>query len=104
MIVYEYDRYWSMKRNKESFEIAEYIQSIKGNTPCTDCKESYPYWVMDFDHITGKKLFNISQYQNKTHTLEMIKKEVSKCEVVCSNCHRNRTHIRLIESKNKKAS
>jgi hypothetical protein len=59
---------------------------------------------MDFDHVTGKKLFNISQYQNKTHTLEMIKKEVSKCEVVCSNCHRARTHMRLIESKTKKAS
>jgi hypothetical protein len=93
-----------MKRNKESFEIAEYIQSIKHNVPCTDCKKIYPYWVMDFDHITGKKLFNISQYQSKTHTLEMIKKEVSKCEVVCSNCHRERTYRRMAESKSRKAS
>ncbi len=53
---------------------------------------------MDFDHVRGKKRFNISQYSNKVVSLEVVKEEVAKCEIVCSNCHRHRTHVRYIEN------
>jgi ssDNA-binding Zn-finger/Zn-ribbon topoisomerase 1 len=94
----------SLTKNKQKQVIADYLQKIKSKTPCSDCQLKYSYWIMDFDHVYGKKLFNIAQYQNKTYTLEMIKEEVAKCEIVCSNCHRHRTHMRLIESKKSKAS
>ena len=57
--------------------------------PCADCGVFYPYYVMDFDHINGDKVDNVSQL-NK-FTLEKLRAEIAKCEVVCSNCHRERT-------------
>jgi hypothetical protein len=72
----------------------EYIKHIK-NVPCTDCKERYPAYVMQFDHVKGRKGFTIgSQYMNKT--MIQIKNEIAKCEVVCANCHAERTHKRRV--------
>ncbi len=56
--------------------------------PCTDCKKCYPHYVMDFDHI-GTKNCNVSSL--KYGSLERLKAEISLCELVCSNCHRERT-------------
>ena len=81
------------KRNK----IRAYIQDYKQSHSCTDCKENYPYWMMDFDHL-GDKKFNISNFQTKNTTLKAIQNEIQKCDVVCANCHRNRTYLRLIKS------
>lgn len=73
--------------------IAKYVQHLKQVTPCADCGEDYPYWIMEFDHL-GDKLFNISAASRRGHTLEQIKEEITKCEIVCANCHKNRTHTR----------
>jgi hypothetical protein len=64
------------------------LNSIK-SVPCLDCKKNFPPYVMDFDHVKGTKKFSIGS--EKTHALDTIKKEIEKCEVVCSNCHRIRT-------------
>lgn len=66
------------------------IREIK-NRPCADCNESYPYYVMDFDHrdpsvkvdFVGRLL---------TGSLKKLMSEIEKCDVVCANCHRERTH------------
>jgi transcriptional antiterminator len=81
------------RRNK----IVKFIQEYKQNNPCTDCGENYPYWIMEFDHLDDK-LFNVSSFRQKTESLEEVKKEIAKCELVCSNCHKNRTHFRLVSS------
>jgi hypothetical protein len=63
--------------------------------PCADCEETYPYYVMQFDHMPGtKKLFNIGaeKYQ---HTYNKVIREIEKCEVVCANCHAIRTWERV---------
>lgn len=74
-------------------EVKKYIQSIKQESVCTDCKENYPFWIMEFDHL-GDKEFNICAWYNSTGSLEKVRQEIEKCEVVCANCHRNRTHSR----------
>lgn len=51
---------------------------------------------MDFDHV-GEKTFNISQARWVAGRRKL-EKEVANCEVVCSNCHRERTHKRSISS------
>lgn len=61
--------------------------------PCADCGHSYPHFVMDFDHLDNKK-FSISGSQ-KRYSFDRIKEEISKCELVCANCHRIRTQGRI---------
>jgi hypothetical protein len=45
---------------------------------------------MDFDHIHGEKTGNISAMSRKKGILQL-QEELSKCELVCANCHRERT-------------
>jgi hypothetical protein len=79
---------WQKERAKR---IKEEVDEIKSR-PCADCGVQYPPHVMDFDHIGDDKAFNISRMYS--HSREAIMKEIQKCEVVCSNCHRIRTHAR----------
>jgi hypothetical protein len=82
------------KRYRE--EIRKYVQDIKENTPCADCGKKYPYYVMDFDHL-GDKEFDIN-YLTATGRCGKLRDEIKKCEVVCANCHRIRTHNRASTS------
>lgn len=59
--------------------------------PCADCGVQYPYYVMDFDHVRGTKLFNIGEGATNFGQ-ERLLAEIEKCDVVCANCHRERTH------------
>jgi transposase len=83
-------------RDKRS-KIRKLIQETKHNKPCADCKEKYPYWIMEFDHL-GDKLFEMSEFHHSTCDIEKVKKEINKCEIVCSNCHKNRTYKRQMKS------
>ena len=73
--------------------LAQYIRDLKEKSPCLDCKEYYPYYVMDFDHVRGKKQANVMELI-PTLSKKRIDQEIAKCEIVCSNCHRIRTHKR----------
>lgn len=67
--------------------------SLKEGQPCVDCGQVFPPCCMDWDHVRGEKCFNVSQaaiFKSKEVTL----REISKCELVCANCHRIRTHRR----------
>jgi hypothetical protein len=66
------------------------LDEIK-DAPCADCGGRFPPYVMDFDHKDwSTKTATISMMRHST--LERIKEEIAKCELVCSNCHRIRTH------------
>jgi hypothetical protein len=78
---------------KRRIRIRGIIDAIKSQTPCNDCNQKYPPYVMDFDHVDGKsKSFTISNGINLSEDRLML--EIKKCEIVCSNCHRIRTHLR----------
>lgn len=77
------------KRRQENIE---FLRSLK-DKPCADCGMSYPAHVMDFDHLDGsQKTANVSSMAKWSRTA--ILREIAKCELVCSNCHRIRTHER----------
>lgn len=81
-------KYYVDKAKVAKDEIKTFIRELKETTPCSDCKVKYPYYVMDFDHLKDKT-FNVSTcLKGKIQILN----EIDKCEVVCSNCHRIRTH------------
>lgn len=80
-------------------KVSAFIQEYKQRRGCIDCKENYPYWVLEFDHLENKS-FTISNYRNHTVDIDLIKKEIEKCEVVCANCHKNRTFLRQLKNAN----
>ena len=62
--------------------------------PCVDCGIGYPYYVMEFDHLDAKtKHFNVGAGVTCA-SYERLIAEIAKCEVVCANCHAERTHQR----------
>lgn len=64
------------------------------NKPCADCGEKYPPYVMDFDHLPGApKVANVAAMPG-AWSEKTILAEIAKCEVVCANCHRERTYQR----------
>ena len=73
-------------------EIFKFLREIKEAKPCCDCGISYPYYVMDYDHVRGKKVNNVSHLISRG--MKAVKDEIKKCELVCSNCHRIRTYKR----------
>lgn len=74
-------------------KILEEIRKIKTETPCADCLEYYPYWIMQFDHVVGEKVDKINRMVY-TSSYEKVMEEVAKCHVVCANCHHQRTFWR----------
>ena len=62
--------------------------------PCADCGVQYNPWVMQFDHRPGEeKKFTIGRVKG-SRSLENVASEILKCDVVCANCHCERTHRR----------
>lgn len=99
----EYLRKW-YKANKEKHHASSYpsqrarreervafIRDLKAR-PCTDCGVQYPYYIMQFDHISDDKSANVSALI--TCSKKRLIEEIAKCELVCANCHFERTYQR----------
>ena len=71
-------------------EVQQMLAKIKENSGCVDCNTKYPSYILDFDHVRDKKVANIGQMLNY-FSIQDIMNEVAKCDIVCSNCHRERT-------------
>lgn len=66
-----------------------YVHSLK-QAPCVDCGGKFPPICMDFDHRDPtKKKWGVGNMINIS--MERIKAEAAKCDLVCANCHRIRT-------------
>jgi hypothetical protein len=75
-------------------EIRAWIRDLKESSPCSDCGIFYSWYVMDFDHVRGEKFGDISNLMVRLVSRKKLQEEIDKCELVCSNCHRIRTHTR----------
>lgn len=58
--------------------------------PCVDCGISDPL-VMEFDHVRGTKIREVSLLVREGATLARLRAEIAKCAVRCANCHRRKT-------------
>lgn len=85
-------------RDRRSF-VRKYIEEYKEGKPCMDCGIAYPYWILQFDHRPGEvKLGNVTDLAIM-RSLEIVKTEIAKCDLVCANCHADRTHDRITKSR-----
>jgi hypothetical protein len=72
-----------------------HVTAIKQAGVCVDCGGSFHPVAMDFDHLPGEeKRYEIARMLSGTWSIKSIEKEIAKCELVCSNCHRVRTATR----------
>ena len=60
---------------------------IKMQRGCIDCGYKGHPAALEFDHVRGAKKHTISRIKSIPEML----KEIEKCDVRCSNCHRIRT-------------
>lgn len=77
----------------KSLPLYAMVDEAKG-VPCADCGQRWPPVAMDFDHVRGEKIDNVSNMVSQLRPPEMIKSEMAKCDVVCACCHRIRTFKR----------
>lgn len=84
----------TQKRNRRNVTLRNMRLIVKylNSHPCVDCGET-DWLVLQFDHVRGKKSFNIS-YRIGSYKWETIKAEIAKCDVRCANCHSIQTILR----------
>lgn len=77
---------------KRKSTVRDWLVSLK-SSPCLDCNKEYPHYVLDFDHRPDEiKLFNIAEWmKQKDKSQDAIQKEIDKCDLLCTNCHRLRS-------------
>lgn len=78
-------------QNSTAEKKRKYLNEIKA-VPCMDCGQSYPPYVMDLDHRDPSQKIDGVSKMVKRGSWQAFLDEIDKCDVVCSNCHRERTH------------
>jgi hypothetical protein len=80
-------------RRNQRLRIAKHralIATHLSTHPCVDCGET-DLSVLEFDHVRGMKLGDISMMVGAGYPWAKIEAEIAKCEVRCANCHRRVT-------------
>ena len=77
--------------------VRDCLLSLYEGVPCMDCDGVFPFYAMDFDHRPEEiKVFGIATrgaYVASSGLMDKVKKEISKCDLICACCHRVRTHV-----------
>ena len=82
------------KYNKSQREKIKKLRDELKAVPCADCGVQYAPYIMDFDHREGEsKKGNPGDFVKKK-SVKAYLEEIAKCDVVCANCHRERTFQR----------
>jgi len=69
------------------------VAQIKIEAGCADCGYDEHPAALQFDHVRGAKVGNISEMMRRPWSV--IAAEISKCEVVCAVHHAIRSWTRL---------
>jgi hypothetical protein len=77
----------------------DFIAVAKTGVPCADCGIAYPHYVMQFDHLADDKDRDVATLALVPVSLARLQAEIAKCEIVCANCHAERTYRRRTEAK-----
>ncbi len=68
-------------------ELQEWYTTYKATLHCKNCGEWRPE-CLQFHHRNPREIeFNVSEWIRNGVSLERLKKEVMKCDVLCANCH-----------------
>jgi len=70
------------------------LRGIKEQSGCVDCKENYPHFMLQFDHLPQYEKVDLVINIARRYSWDRALEEIKKCEVVCANCHSIRTWSR----------
>jgi len=98
-----YQRRWYLKHRKEHIErtrlrrklyksqLRQYLTKFYKTHPCEHCGIDNPV-VLEFHHKDPKeKKIEIGYLKSGSWSVDYLKREISKCQVLCANCHRIET-------------
>jgi hypothetical protein len=74
------------------------IWDMKEASGCVDCKEKYPHYMLEFDHLPEFEKIGSPTQLMQTYSWSKAMDEMDKCEIVCANCHKIRTWSRYLET------
>ena len=92
----EYRRKWYAKNRKSEIghvkrrklEIRKWLKEYKKTLKCSRCSENHPATI-DFHHKDkSEKDQDISYFVAFGYSIDRIKREIEKCDILCANCHR----------------
>ena len=87
------DLYSAQKRHR--VKIRAILLKFLSSKSCIDCGESDPI-VLDFDHKKpASKFKSVSRMLSGHYSWESVKKEIDKCNIRCSNCHKRKSYIQF---------
>ena len=76
--------------------ITKWFKEYKLSLKCEICGESHPA-CLDFHHRDPEeKDIEIARAVNRGRSIEKIKQEIDKCQVLCANCHRKLHYAGLV--------
>lgn len=79
-----------LRRRREQMDVLHRIRDL----PCANCLESFPTCAMEFDHRDGTtKVGSLSRMAGYVKIVTLLE-EIAKCDIVCTNCHRDRSYTR----------
>ena len=90
-----YRRKWYAKNKPKTYgkvksrklALKTWLDEYKLSLKCNRCGENHP-GVIQFHHSDpSEKEIDISRVVTNGWSIERIKKEIDKCEVLCANCH-----------------
>lgn len=71
----------------------DFVKAYLKKSVCIDCGNK-DWRVLEFDHVRGEKIENISRLMSDRAPIAVLKEEIAKCDIRCANCHRIATHTR----------
>lgn len=69
----------------------DWLRSLKENAVCLECGKKYPHYVLEFAHRNPEDKAD-SVTRMSSLGWKRIKEEVSKCDILCANCHLERDY------------
>ena len=94
---HEYDKKWYQrhkdrlreKRKQHAADLRLWREQYKSKLRCINCGEDHPACLQFHHRDREKKSFTIgnSLGQWRNITLKRLEKEISKCDILCGNCH-----------------
>ena len=82
-------RYW-----RGHAKLLEQLRDVS----CADCGLRFPSYVMQFDHRdSSDKNYTVTRMIGRAGRAKILE-EAAKCDIVCTNCHRERTYRRRTTS------